>query len=234
MGEYEAVGGRSLKDDYRYLLIVGLILISLAATILLIGDESLFYLVNQVLANPVLDAIGPPIASYGALILFMIGTILLAARKDAGSRMAVLLMAASFWLVILFGSSLKIYFGRPRPSLTLNYTRRLAPQFGETSFPSADTMLAFFVWTFIAVKCKRFRVPLLIFAGMVGFLRVYVGVHYPSDVVAGALLGTAIGALVLLMESLVERLLTVRKKTSTGSESLIDIALYVPGLCLTT
>lgn len=219
MGEYKADGRRSLEGGYRYLLIVGLVLMSLGATILLVGDESLFYLVNQVMANPVLDVIGPPIASYGALILFMTGAVLLATRKDAGSRMTLLLMVASFWLLIFFGSSLKIYFGRPRPSQTLNYTRTLAPQFGETSFPSADTMLAFFVWTFIAIKYNRFKIPLLIFAGMVGFLRVYVGVHYPSDVVAGALIGTATGAFVLLIESLIGKILTARKrKMATGSD----------------
>ncbi|MFX0089510.1 MAG: phosphatase PAP2 family protein [Promethearchaeota archaeon] len=211
MNDSRTADSKNLKGSYRYLLFTMLFLVSLAAAILLIGDESLFYLINQVLANPVLDTIAPPIASYGALALFMTGAILLATRRNAESRMALLLMVASFWLLIFFGSGLKIYFGRPRPSQTLNYTRRLAPQFGDTSFPSADTMLAFFVWTFIAVKYNRFRIPLLIFAGLVGFLRIYVGVHYPSDIIAGALIGTAIGAFVLLVESLLERLLTSRK-----------------------
>ena len=211
MNDSRTADSRSLKGRFRYLLFATLFLVSLAVAVFLIGDENLFYLVNQVLANPVLDSIAPPIASYGAIVLFVIGAVLIATRRDEESRMALLLMIASFWFVIFFGSSLKIYFGRPRPSQTLNYTRRLAPQFGDTSFPSADTMLAFFVWTFIAVKYNRFRIPLLIFAGLVGFLRIYVGVHYPSDVVVGALIGTAIGAVVLFVESLIERLLTSRK-----------------------
>ncbi|OYZ91036.1 MAG: hypothetical protein B7X99_16340, partial [Rhizobiales bacterium 17-65-6] len=59
------------------------------------------------------------------------------------------------------------------------------------SFPSGHTVTVFASATALAFFLPRWRLPLLLLATLVGLSRIAVGAHYPSDVLAGALLGTA-------------------------------------------
>ncbi len=61
------------------------------------------------------------------------------------------------------------------------------------SFPSGHATTSFACATVLAQFAPRLRVPLLLLAAAIAWSRVYVGVHYPLDVLAGVLLGTAIG-----------------------------------------
>lgn len=80
---------------------------------------------------------------------------------------------------------------RPRPYETypdLNNYRRL----GSYAFPSGHTSIAFTTATAISLAYPEWYiiVPSFAWAASVGYSRMYLGVHYPSDVLAGALLGT--------------------------------------------
>jgi undecaprenyl-diphosphatase len=61
------------------------------------------------------------------------------------------------------------------------------------SFPSGHATASFACATVVALAVPRFRWPLIVLAAAVSWSRVYVGVHYPLDVVGGAALGAAIG-----------------------------------------
>ena len=61
------------------------------------------------------------------------------------------------------------------------------------TYPSGHTAASFAVGALLFRKLpKRYGIPALVLAALIGFSRLYLGVHYPSDVLAGALLGTGI------------------------------------------
>jgi len=86
--------------------------------------------------------------------------------------------------------ALKYSINRPRPAVT--YADIIAYEGEKTlSFPSGHTSLAFSTVTAVCLKYPKWYVivPSCLWAGSVGYSRMNLGVHYPSDVLAGALLG---------------------------------------------
>lgn len=84
---------------------------------------------------------------------------------------------------------------RARPPLADPAIQAMISLPDSTSFPSGHAATAFAAATAVGILHPRFRVPLLALAGMVALSRVYLGVHFWSDVLVGALLGVAIGLL---------------------------------------
>lgn len=85
---------------------------------------------------------------------------------------------------------LKRVVNRPRPSYTYPDIQALE-SYKYFSFPSGHTSNAFCTATSFSLNFKRwyYVVPAFAWAGVVGYSRMHLGVHYPSDVLAGALLG---------------------------------------------
>lgn len=87
----------------------------------------------------------------------------------------------------------KLLWKRPRPLLALFDVRFPDGPLFTQSFPSGHTATAFAVMVAVSICLPRFRYPLLALAVLTGLSRVYLGVHYPLDVVYGAGLGTLLG-----------------------------------------
>jgi membrane-associated phospholipid phosphatase len=93
---------------------------------------------------------------------------------------------------------LKAMVHRRRPFIRLSQARIVGSRAVGVSFPSGHTSQAFFMATLIAgywhagvwVVCLLYAIALL-----VGITRIYLGAHYPRDVLAGAILGSAWGLL---------------------------------------
>src|SRR5690606_18071160 len=66
---------------------------------------------------------------------------------------------------------------------------------GSFSFPSSHALLAFFIVGFIVLFYPRLKKILIPLAICTAFSRIYCGVHYPSDILVGALLGLALAYL---------------------------------------
>jgi undecaprenyl-diphosphatase len=94
---------------------------------------------------------------------------------------------------------LKQGFGRERPPVADPQLGSLTGIPDNPSFPSGHSSTAFAAATAVAILCPRLRVPALVIAAAVGLSRVYLRVHFPLDVVAGALLGAGVGALCALV-----------------------------------
>jgi undecaprenyl-diphosphatase len=95
-------------------------------------------------------------------------------------------------------SLLKELFDRVRPALADRGIEALVPTPESASFPSGHAATAFAAAVAVGAFYPRFRWPLLGLAVLVGLSRIYLGVHYALDVLAGAALGIAVGLLVVL------------------------------------
>lgn len=137
--------------------------------------------------------IGSPIAVLGiALVLLLVNKRLLAYELILG--------AITLWLVV---ELIKYLVNRSRPFIRLTQTRIVGyPAIGR-SFPSGHTGQAFYMATLMA-QYFHFSVWVMVIlysaALFVGITRMYVGAHYPRDVLAGAILGSGWGLLGVIID----------------------------------
>ena len=164
-------------------------------------DGALFHLTNAVWTSPPLDALMPALSwsgNLGAVWLVLLGAIA-AFGKKPGRRIA---LAGLVSLVIGFASSeiIKEVTMRPRPFVALPDVSLLVGAPHSYAFPSGHTTSAFAAagGTILAAKRLFGKVPawgwgMLALAAAIAYSRLYVGVHWPTDVAAGAALGLASG-----------------------------------------
>lgn len=106
-------------------------------------------------------------------------------KKDA------LFMGAAFLATGIVTQSTKRIVDRKRPFETYSFIITRDDESGGLSFPSGHTSSAFCTATSLSLRYRKWYVivPSYIFATSVAWARMYQGVHYPSDVLAGALVG---------------------------------------------
>ena len=148
--------------------------------------------------SPVLDQVIPWVTHFGshiAVIVFLILCFIFMRKKNT---LLYILLLYGIQSGVVYG--LKFLIQRKRPLVFLETLSKLSRGPGEVldpSFPSAHTLYAFMMATLLAVWFPRYRVIFYIVAGFIGWTRIYLGVHYPTDVLAGALLGYGITRLFL-------------------------------------
>lgn len=155
-------------------------------------DIKLFYLINKALASKPLDVVMLMASNFTVNGLLPLAAIVFLFLKGRENRITGLSLLAGLTIEYHTVHVLKEWIGRPRPFIALPDARVLQ---GVTdyAFPSGHATIAFMA---AVVLSNRFRAPRGLFfslAALVGISRIYVGAHFPSDVVAGALFGSAIG-----------------------------------------
>ena len=109
--------------------------------------------------------------------------------------LVVIAMLAAEGVSSIVDGALKNAIGRQRPPLVDPRVHPLIPLPHDPSMPSGHAMMAFAGATLLALVAPRLRWAFLALAAGVALSRVYLGVHFPSDVMVGAVIGAAIGAL---------------------------------------
>lgn len=169
-------------------------------------DIQWFYFVNQSIHNAFFNVVMPIVSNAGenGLIWFVVALLLYLSGPKT-RRTSFLMLLALFVSFLLGEEILKHIFQRPRPFLSLEGVNLLITSPGSFSFPSGHTANAFASSLVIARKIPRLAWPVLLLAVIMAFSRVYVGVHYPLDILGGALLGALCAKFVLGLEASVYR-----------------------------
>jgi membrane-associated phospholipid phosphatase len=160
-------------------------------------DSRIFSHINITFQNDLFDVLMPFITSKAYLIFLPLFIWIL--YKERKNALIILGIALSSLLVAdWFANELKLSFERIRPCNALDNVRLLVGCGRSFSFPSNHAVNAFaFATPFYLMTKGRARAVFFFVALLVGFSRVYVGVHYPSDVIAGALFGTLMAFIVM-------------------------------------
>jgi undecaprenyl-diphosphatase len=147
------------------------------------------------------DAFEDPLALYvsGSQILFLALVVLLG-LADAGSgwrRRAAVAGGLGAGFALACAQVISRLVDRPRPFVddpagVHLFVRHAA----DASFPSDHATAAFAIATAVALRHRRWGAVVLMFAGVLAAGRVALGIHYPTDVLAGAALGAAASLLV--------------------------------------
>ena len=111
--------------------------------------------------------------------------------KDKRAEDCGMLMMTSAILNLGVTTGMKYAFDRTRPYKALKNVHIVGTTDRDPSFPSGHTSSAFAVATMLSLEYRKWyvTVPAYAWAGLVGYSRIAMGVHYPSDVLMGALVG---------------------------------------------
>ena len=129
-------------------------------------------------------------------IVLAIGLMITKKTRMTGIMCAVALII----FLVLNNMILKNLVARPRPYDVIPELVPLVPRLHDFSFPSGHTASSFAVATVILYKLsRRFSIPVLILAILISLSRLYLGVHYPTDVIFAAFEGIVIGRMAIKM-----------------------------------
>jgi membrane-associated phospholipid phosphatase len=162
-------------------------------------DPTFKFITNSV--SPL--SVGTPIAVFGLGLI----------QKDSSLKSKGIFMVEALCVNAFTTTALKLAFKRDRPFVTYPYLDKQADA-GSYSFPSGHTSSAFAMATSLSVAFPKWYViaPSYLYACAAGYSRMHLGVHYPSDVLAGAIVGTGSA---LLSNYVQQKFLSSKKKKAT-------------------
>ena len=177
-------------------------------------DEIIFRALNLAGGNPILDRIMIFFTMLsGEYVIFLVAVPLWLRRLRTATFDVLLLLA----ITIVATEAIKYLVDRPRPCDALANVNTLAgyrcsAEF-DPAFPSGHASRAFAVAAFLTIRFRwRLGIPAGAFAVLAGISRVYLGLHWPSDVLGGAAVGIGFALLIEVVSRRVEPYQRIRAR----------------------
>jgi undecaprenyl-diphosphatase len=159
-------------------------------------DQTAFLFINQTLANSVTDLI-MPLVTNDMFLRVIYGLALICLLYFGRKRLLWVVFFSMLVVAVTDQSSsafLKPLLARPRPCQVMNVHLLVGCGAGF-SFPSSHAANLFGQALFFGILYRKYLPYLISFAFLIGISRIFVGVHYPMDVIGGVLLGSLEGLL---------------------------------------
>ena len=123
--------------------------------------------------------------------LLILSVLIIFWKKDYFKKIVFVSLGSAIVARFMFVSLARYLFYSPRPFLILDKVNQLMNHEFESSFPSGHTTFYFALAMGVYLCNKKAGLAYLVLAGLIGFARIFVGVHWPLDILAGAGLGIA-------------------------------------------
>ncbi len=204
-------------------------------------DTWLFFLINHGTVNGLFDVLMPVLSNKGYLLALPFGAyiIALALRQAPDKRRealhyaiwTIVIAVVSFLLADWITNEIKYVFQRTRPCNALEGVRMLGGCTQTYSMPSghATNSFAYAIALFIMTRGHvrlSWRLYPIILAVLVAYSRPYLGVHYPSDITAGAIVGGLSAVSVIALFRYACRKYTIRPHATVFFGLLISMAIF--------
>lgn len=152
-------------------------------------DFSFLYFIQENMLNPFLDAVMSFVSFLGnkGAVWIMLALIMIAFKKTRTGGVLVLVAVSLGFVIGELG--IKNLVDRVRPCYIDTTVRMIIERPTSSSFPSGHTCSSVAAAAVLFLYDKRFGIPAAILAVLIAFSRMYLFVHFPTDILAGMILG---------------------------------------------
>jgi len=177
-------------------------------------DLQLFLIINKAISNPILDSLftffHQPYKNIWFVLIVLSIWIFFIYKHKKNRLFLILILPLGILITDKIGDSIKEFELRKRPYMNINHEeinvlvkvkKENNGQYKNTksskkSFPSNHAANIFFIYFMLSVLYPNKKKYFLLISIMVGISRIYVGVHYPFDVISGAGIGLCVGFII--------------------------------------
>lgn len=156
-------------------------------------DIQILFFIQEHYRNSFLDKIMPLITKLGNIGVFWIILACFFILIKKYRKIGIMMFIAIFLCALTGNIILKPLVKRIRPFDLVHFTQLLISAPKDFSFPSGHTMASFASAAVIISQNKKWGIYAFILAFLIGFSRLYLFVHFPSDVIIGAVIGCILG-----------------------------------------
>ena len=163
-------------------------------------DAEILLILQNTVRNPALTPLvkGITVLGNGAVLWVLVSIVMLVPEKTR--RIGIAGILALLVSLLINNIIRKNLVARVRPYEVIEGLIPLIRRPRDYSFPSGHTASSFAAaWVFYKNLPRGFGIPALVLAGLIGLSRLYLGVHYPTDVLCGVVSGIGCGCIAMLM-----------------------------------